>query len=1139
MSTEETPESCALGDAPTLAQEERAEASPFSIVGIGASAGVLVSETLDILQFRGLTSPYQEPAPGTASLNLLKMAREGLFVELKSALEEAKKENRTAERKGVQVRDGREVREVNLQVVPVTLHGMNEGCFLVLFGESVPRAGLYVAEAPRRAESSGRARFGSGWLKRLFGPSHAEGEPAARPAPPDERDRELIQLRRELAATKERQQHSVEQRDAANEELKSAKEEILSLNDELGTAKEELQSVNKVLMVVNEQLQNRNDEAKSVQVRARENDDFAQAIVESVREPLLILTDDLRVKLANVAFYQAFRAAPEETEGRFIDDLGDKRWDIPTLKTLLEELLSTGAGFEDFTVETEFPGVGHRAMLLNARRLVHQEGKAGLILLSFEDVADRTQAEDARVRLAAIVDSSTDAIIGKDLNSIITSWNEAATRLFGYTTQEAVGRSVTMLIPSERPDEETAILEHIRQGRRIEHFETVRRRKDGTLLDVSLTVSPILNSQGQVVGASKIARDITERRRAEARIQASEVRYRRLFESARDGILMLDFDTRKIIDVNPFMSEFLGYTRDEFLGKELWEIGLFGDQGADQAAFRELRETGYLRYEDLPLQTKQGMRREVDVVSNLYSEDGPDVIQCNIRDVTERKRVQEALQRSEEQYRTLFTSIDEGFCVFEMLYDEDGQPMDYRFVEVNPAFEKHTGLKHAEGKTIRELVPSHEQYWFDNYGQVVATGEAVRVENRAEGLNRWFDVYAFRLGGPESRRVAAIFSDVTDRKRAEQALKDADRRKNEFLAMLAHELRNPLSAISNAVELSNRAAADSATAEWGRDVIKRQVGNLSHLVSDLMDVSRINQGKVRLRKGPVELGPIISRAVAMVRHHIDGRKHELQVSLPHEPVWLDADPTRLEQVFANLLNNAAKYTEPGGRIAVLAERREQEVVIAVKDTGVGISPEMLQKVFDLFTQVERSSDRSQGGLGIGLTVVRSLVEMHGGSVSASSTPGEGSVFAVRLPVIETPAAERPESAVDKPTTAPRRILIVDDNPDTAQSMAWLLKHAGHRVEVAHDGRSAIDAARDQRPDIMLLDIGLPGMDGYGVARRIRQDEGCKDTVIIGMSGYSQEDDRRRSREAGFNHHLAKPVDYESLIALINGTHSSA
>ena len=319
--------------------------------------------------------------------------------------------------------------------------------------------------------------------------------------------------------------------------------------------------------------------------------------------------------------------------------------------------------------------------------------------------------------------------------------------------------------------------------------------------------------------------------------------------------------------------------------------------------------------------------------------------------------------------------------------------------------------------------------------------------------------------------------------------------------------------------MSNQAGADAATAAWSREIVERQIKNLARLIDDLLDISRVTQGKVQLRKQPVDIGPIVARAVEVVRPYIDVRKHELSISLPEEPVRLQADPTRLEQVLVNLLSNAAKFTDPGGRIWLEVQEQGNGLIMTVGDTGVGISPEMLPRVFDLFTQVERSSDRSQGGLGIGLTLVRSLVEMHDGSVSVSSTPGAGSVFTVRLPLGVAPPEdqERHEPATAPATAAlTRRILIVDDNQDTAESMARLLQYSGHEVQTAYDGPSAIEAARAHRPDVILLDIGLPGMSGHEIAARLRRDAVLKGSVIIAISGYGQEADRRRSQAAGFD-----------------------
>jgi two-component system CheB/CheR fusion protein len=379
--------------------------------------------------------------------------------------------------------------------------------------------------------------------------------------------------------------------------------------------------------------------------------------------------------------------------------------------------------------------------------------------------------------------------------------------------------------------------------------------------------------------------------------------------------------------------------------------------------------------------------------------------------------------------------------------------------------------------------------------------------------------------------------------RANEALREADRRKDDFLAMLGHELRNPLAAIGNALELVRRGLCSGAEAErrvWG--LIGRQVGHLGRLVDDLLDVSRINQGKIKLRRQLLGLVSVIASAVESARPLIDARRHWLELELPDDDLVLDGDPARLHQVVLNLLTNAAKYTEEGGHVR-LAVRREAGGVVAVsvRDTGMGIPPAMLAHIFEPFTQAERTLDRSQGGLGIGLTLVRQLAELHGGSVSASSEgPGRGSEFVVRLPLMpdgtRLPAplpAEGPGTSGNGqgPGGSRRRVLLVDDNRDAADSLALLLQASGHEVRTAHDGLAGLEAARAARPEVVLLDIGLPRMDGYEVARRLRAQLG-HDVVLVALTGYGQADDRRRAREAGFNIHLVKPVDLDALERLL-------
>lgn len=633
-------------------------------------------------------------------------------------------------------------------------------------------------------------------------------------------------------------------------------------------------------------------------------------------------------------------------------------------------------------------------------------------VLVFRDVTERKRAEEAQARLAAIVESSDDAIISKTLDGIIRTWNKGAERLYGYTAAEAVGQSITLILPPDRLDEEKEILDRLRRGERVEHFETIRMAKDGSLLNVSLTVSPIRDAEGHIIGASKVARDVTRRTQAEA-----------------------------------------------------------------------------------------------------------------------------ALRRSEERYRTLFKSMNEGFCVIEMLYDND-RPVDYKFLEVNPAFEAHTGLKAAVGRTIRELVPDHEAHWFENYGRVAVTGEPMRFITEAKAMGRWFDVSAYRPGGPESRQIAVLLNDITERKHAEDALRDADRRKDEFIALLAHELRNPLAPIRNGLQVIRLGASDPNAVSEARAMMERQLGHMVRLIDDLLDVSRIGRNKMELRRSRIALADVITSAVETSRPLIDAGGHSLFVSLPPDPIYLDADLTRLAQVFGNLLSNSAKYTPNGGHIWLTAERRGDDVLVSVRDDGIGIPPESLGNIFNMFSQVDRSIERSTGGLGIGLALVKGLVEMHGGSVTAECAgAGCGSTFTVRLPVLESRTARVMEHAHQAGPTSngpKRRILVVDDNRDSATSMAMMLRLVGNEVQVANDGVEAVEAAEQFCPEVILMDVGMPKLNGYEAARQIRERPWGNSVTIIALTGWGQEGDRAQSRKAGCNGHLVKPVSLPDLNQLLSG-----
>jgi signal transduction histidine kinase len=397
---------------------------------------------------------------------------------------------------------------------------------------------------------------------------------------------------------------------------------------------------------------------------------------------------------------------------------------------------------------------------------------------------------------------------------------------------------------------------------------------------------------------------------------------------------------------------------------------------------------------------------------------------------------------------------------------------------------------------------------------------------------RDFSLRARKTTTDEIGELVDSFNDMLAEagRRAEQ-LRDADRRKDEFLATLAHELRNPLAPLRNALEILRLRGNDPEVAEKARDLMQRQLTQMVRLVDDLLDVSRITTGKLEVRKQRVELQAVIRNAIETARPFIDMQRHSLEVRMPNEPLEIDADSTRLSQVFSNLLNNAAKYTPPGGRIELEAEREHGNALVRVRDNGIGIDPETLPRIFEMFVQADRSLERTQAGLGVGLTLARRLVELHGGRLSASSAGvGKGSVFTVCVPLAERAATEAVE-AQTRADAAPRhRVLLADDNVDFVSTMAALLSAGGHDVRVAHDGAEALEVAREFNPEFAFLDIGMPKVNGYEVARRLR--DRTARCVLVAVTGWGQEDDRQRAREAGFDRHLVKPVDPDQIEAIL-------
>jgi two-component system CheB/CheR fusion protein len=731
--------------APAMLEAERMQREADRVLlARYAPACVLIDEELNVLQFRGQTAPYLEHASGPASLNLRKLAPPGLLIALGPAMQEARRTGAPARTASVRLETREGVREVSLQVSPFQVPDAELRGYLVTFEEA-------GGEKPRS--------FWGAWFARAR-------RDLARAAKPTGEDGESARLQRELTATRDYLQAAIEEHEAAKEELRSAHEEVLSsneelqsTNEELETAKEELQSANEELVTTNEELRNRNRELATLNEALQESRDYAEAIIETARAPAVVLDGSLRVMKANRAFYEGFKVPPEETEGRFIYDLGNRQWDIPKLRTLLEEILPQNSRFADYEVKHDFPDIGEKVMILNALRLAGSKQRPEMILLGIEDA-------------------------------------------------------------------------------------TARRRAD--------------------------------------------------------------------------------------------------------------------------------------------------------------------------------------------------------------------------------------------------------------------------------------------------ALELADLRKDEFLAMLAHELRNPLAPIRLAIETMRRAGTDNPTLKFGQDVIDRQTAHMTRLVDDLLDVSRITQGRIALRKEPLALAEVVERAVEAGRHLVDRGKHQLAIVPPRAPIYLEGDPVRLAQVVSNLLDNAAKYTPEGGEITLSTQIAGKDAVLKVSDNGAGIRPEVLPHLFDLFFQADKSPARRHGGMGIGLTLARRIVELHGGSIEANSEgEDKGSELIVRLPRLEQAPARRPaeESKSAPAAAASRRVLIVDDNVDAATTMQSFLQMQGHETRCAFDGPSALSLAQEFAPHLVLLDIAMPGMDGYEVIRRLRGRAG-EQPVVAAVTGFGQDTEWKRMKQAGFDHHLVKPVDPQTLAAFV-------
>jgi PAS domain S-box-containing protein len=634
--------------------------------------------------------------------------------------------------------------------------------------------------------------------------------------------------------------------------------------------------------------------------------------------------------------------------------------------------------------------------------------------------------------------------------------------------------------------------------------------------------------------AERDRRAADERTRAEEDLRDSEERYRTLFQTIDEGFCIIEvlFDDAgnptdyRFVEVNQAFEQHTGLVNPT--GKRMREFAPSLEEQWFEIYGRVVVSGEPVRFRN----QAQALGRWFEVFAFRVGEPERRMVGILFNDITARTRAEEGLRDSEHRYRTLFTNMTEGFALGEVVYDQAGVPWDVRLIEMNDAFEEQSGLERekARGRPLREVLPQLEQSWIDTYCDVALGGRARRFESYNRDLDRHFSVYCF---SPTHGRFAVVFSDVTERKRVEDALREADRQKTEFLGVLSHELRNPLAPIRNSIFLLERAPPGSEQATHAREVVRRQAEHLTRLVDDLLDITRISHGKIGLQRTRVDLREIVRKTTDDLHSVFAQAGVELRVDyVTFGPVWIDADPTRISQVLGNLLQNAVKFTPSGGAVVVSVGSGDDGAQLRVRDNGAGMDPGAIDQMFAPFAQATQSLARTKGGLGIGLALVKGIIELHGGTVHAHSEGlGRGSEFRVSLPMSQ-PAAEPEQDRVATTNAIGKLILIIEDNLDAGESLAEIVRMYGHRVQVARDGRTGLALARELRPDVILCDIGLPDLDGYEVASTLRRDEAHRRTRLVALSGYAQPEDRQRARDVGFDAHMAKPPDVDKLMMMI-------
>lgn len=1048
------------------------ESLPFSL---------LISETRKVIHSFGGASQLLQPRDGPVSTDILDLVGPQLRLALSGAIQQVRMSHQPAIYRGIALRYDGEDRFATMSVKPLRSGKLDQSYILLQF-ELEPIAADSIGESDAIE------------IRQV--------------------SQELLStLETELRFTRENLQATIEELEASNEELQATNEELVASNEELQSTNEELHSVNEELYTVNAEYQNKIGELTEVT-----ND--LDNILKSSDVGIIFLDRLLRVRKFTPQIANIFKLLPQDI-GRPLESFAHTI-NYPGLLEDVRRVLQSEA-----RIEKEVKDKGGDWFLLRILPYYGTSPRDGA-LITLVNISHLKNAQEQLLRLSSIVASSGSAIISTDPDGIVTSWNAAATQTFGFSTQEAIGRSIDFLLPENLLERESfSKIDFSQVGR----SETVRRTKTGAVLNVEISYAPLSGNLEDRTGAAFIITDITDKRRSHAALQASESRFRHVANSVPALIFMTN-PNGQYNYFNEQWLEFSGYMSLDEIAHG-WTHLIHPDQVAE---FQKASRNSIVHHEpfscEIRIRHRSGVYRWVLIRAVPRIDDAGNFLGlvASCVDVHDRRCAEEALRNNEEQLATFFESASVGL----IWMDSQGEILRSNHVAAENLGYSIEDFKQLSFKALFCKADEAASFFSKVLsGNSIQNLEVSLKDRNGSDKHILIDASSI-LQNSNLKILRCMLRDITEGKKEFQVAKEGVARRDRFLATLSHELRNPVNALLNAVRLMDSARASEETKDNAFKVVKRQSHHMSILLNDLLDITTVTQGRIRLNKSMLDARSLVSDGVELARPALEGRSQSVRVSLPEDAVTLVGDYSRLVQVLENLLSNASKYSPDGSEITVSMIKSDNDVRIAISDHGRGIPSHMLTRIFDSFVQLDEYTGKPPSGLGLGLTLVKNFVELHGGSIVATSEGlGKGSTFTITLPK----APEAGGKDLPSPEIAPAdvSIVLIEDDYDNLNMFRTFLELDGYKVSHASSGEEGIALILQQRPLIAFIDVGLPDLSGHEVARKVRQYLPPEQCRLVALTGYSRPEDKLASKEAGFDEHLVKPfeaIDLERVLSQV-------